>query len=658
MAKVAIFFLLLLAFVNPSFAEVKHPDWIYSYRKVAYGHWEWFKEVPVEDWIETLRERGAEVLVLGQVPGGNYSWLPEAVEVAHRKGMKVVLYVNFKRRPLIKKKSWRAVDWQGKATDFGDWCNRDYFNYALNYLVDLAEKYKFDGYLIDEFFSGVPSGSRSKACIELYRKKYHLSPPFLLDARNLTRKFYLWVELHRSLRTEFLSLLTEKLHLINPEFAVFVNQVAGWRFNVRENFLPPDVGKYVDGIMEEFGWSYKLEGTKPFNYQLKLIFQNKYLYSRRYGGVSFMWYLSYPQPSEEVRYKVVNSVAHGNTPVFPVASNLELFPIIWKYVDEEKRRLLQFKTQNPVAVVVSDKTFWIFEKSMSSERYYTNILGITQLLLDKNIPFDVLPLSNLSSLDDFKKYKVIIYPDIRLLPEAHLGYLADYLREGGLAIFLNRVGEYKLLYEKRDSIFNIKIAKSFIFSEARWYFYKNDYQNFPFLKKGDFHYYKAWQQGRLRKLSYLPVFPKAFDGELSAFLIEGKEQISVGEAEFLTDGRALKTPVFTIKSVGHGRLIWFPYDLGNLYYQNSFPPVAELLSSLLKKEIPKEKFDYFDNAVEVNLYSKGILLINQNLLYNFGSKPNNCHFDYIRKYPPAIVGRQGKIVVVKDYKLLGVDNED
>jgi len=658
--KSIIFLFILYTFVNVkisiSYEEINHPIWIYKYQKYAYGHWSWFKEIPFNEWVNIISKKGANVIVVGQIPDkdNNYKWISKYTKIIHNKNMKFLIYVNFKRVSNIQKKNinFQALNWNNKRIPkFGNLCNIKYQKEILNLLKDKAKNYNFNGYIIDAFFFDVPYGSKAPECISLFKEKYgYSSSPNKEDIKKITPKFIDWINFHSNLRKEFLAKLTRELHKINPNFAVIVNQTCGWKFDIAYNqFLPMGIENFVDGIMEEGNWEYKSKRELPNRTIVKYIFQNKLLFNRK-KVITLFWYLTYPQPFDEFKYKTVNTLMHGNIPVFTTGANLNIIDFMWKEIDKNKKIVLnpKIKSNNPIAVVFSEKTLWHFNpiKEKNVYPYIFNIYGFIQMLLESKLPFDVITDKYLSN-EDLSNYKVIILPNTAILSKKEKNKLLLFIKNGGLVISSFETGMFNKYNKKYNNDFykdliNFVPQEKIYFQKIRWAFSKN-LEKF-FLNPKQIKYYLNWRQGRISPLNYFPILQKSFYLKIKGFSgnILNNAKIVNGFVGNLNKKNIEKLPIFIYRKSGKGYSVYFPYDIGNIYFQNNFPPIDNLIKSIIFKfsSIGKKSKYKFDNfPVEVNkikIKNKSYdIFINHNVSWSFGDSPDSFGYNYIKRINPS-----------------------
>ena len=126
-----------------------------------------------------------------------------------------------------------------------------------------------------------------------------------------------------------------------------------------------------------------------------------------------------------------------------------------------------------VAVVFSRYTLDYLDKgSWEGYSYHDSFVGTLMMLIESNIPFEVITERGMSNLS---KYKLVILPDFACMDENEAEEIKEYVANGGTILAINETSLYTKYGAKRND-FLLKNVFGIGYNEAEfWQIYENEY---------------------------------------------------------------------------------------------------------------------------------------------------------------------------------------
>ncbi len=146
-----------------------------------------------------------------------------------------------------------------------------------------------------------------------------------------------------------------------------------------------------------------------------------------------------------------------------------------------------------VAVVYSRYTLDYLDKgNWEGYAYHDGIKGILMMLIESNIPFEVITENDLNNLS---KYDLVILPDFACMDESEAEMIRQYVKNGGKIIAINETSLYTKYGARRDD-FLLKDVFGVSYNEVKeWQIYENEYGNgkaiFIITPIGRYYYWAA-----------------------------------------------------------------------------------------------------------------------------------------------------------------------
>ncbi|MFB3828208.1 MAG: beta-galactosidase trimerization domain-containing protein [Bryobacteraceae bacterium] len=641
----------------------RHPKWVTGTLRVAYGHWERNKPVPLDEWAARTKAMGATALLaLGNIPdvavnhitpfpGGKwspgYEWAAEYLAAARRHDMKLVLYGDFWDRQdeiLTQHPEWREMDESGKPVKNNACFSSPFVEAFRDRLVSVLRTAPVDGLMIDMMHMGARAGCRNPYCIRAFEKRFGVNAPRTRDPKDSV--FQRWMQFQAFTRENAAREWTEAAHAVNPEFAMIVNHDRGWHNNYAHNgFVSSRLEQCVDGILEEIGWDFDSSGVKPQATPVRESFQNTWLRCRRGDGASFMWMRTHAMPLVDLRARNLNMLAHGNVPAPTTGSNLEWRGVLWKDIQEREEWILGSQALPWLGMVYSENTLaWHYgaTEEAASLPYVQNAYGVFQAVLEGHLPVDILSDWQLTP-EALRRYRVVALPNTAALSAQALSALREYVRGGGglVATFESSIsdeaGRRRADFGLAD-VFGAKYGgsgKSYTISAGVWGV------DHPIARDEIFRYMGIWSQGAIEParnfqiITHKPGNSQAY--EVGFARPQSRPAGALGGIR--TGGPDL--PAFVAREYGKGRVVWFPVDLGRAYFLNNSPATARLLQRAIRwaaKEPPPAELEGSEQ-VETVYYTKNgrmvVHLLNDQASYGRGAPPNPEGYGFRREILPV-----------------------
>lgn len=104
---------------------------------------------------------------------------------------------------------------------------------------------------------------------------------------------------------------------------------------------------------------------------------------------------------------------------------------IYQFVKENEQLLEYHAPVANIGIYYSNPTRKSYrEKSIEDDAYGNEIRGIETVLMENHIPHDFI-LDDQISADRLKKYSLIILPNVRCMSDTEIGFLKNFVRDGG-----------------------------------------------------------------------------------------------------------------------------------------------------------------------------------------------------------------------------------
>ena len=146
-----------------------------------------------------------------------------------------------------------------------------------------------------------------------------------------------------------------------------------------------------------------------------------------------------------------------------------------------------------VAVVFSRYTLDYLDRgSWGGYAYHDGIKGILMMLIESNIPFEVITERD---LDNLSKYDLVILPDYACMDESEAEKIRQYVANGGKIVVINETSLYTKYGAKRGD-FLLSDVFGVSYNEAKdWQIYENEYGKgkaiFTITPLGRYYYWAA-----------------------------------------------------------------------------------------------------------------------------------------------------------------------
>lgn len=519
--------------------------------------------------------------------------LSEYIPVAHKRGIKIFLYLNVHWYPesfLKKHDDWLQFKSNGELkTDLYDLpgsvtpCpNSPWRNWIFNIAAEIVKKYDVDGFFLDGpvFFQDT---CYCKFCKEKFRRFFNedLIYEKLVDLK-YKRKF---VEFKYRSLGDFLRDFKHRISDIRPNVLMYMNgghPQANWH-NGRDNAHHVD---YQDLIGAEGGF---IGGRliDPDNNFRRTSITSKFLESAARGkpsvvfsDVAFKPWSAYPITKAEIELIVASIIANGSSPHF-----VYHYPILkekyWEYVKDSYEFFKKIsdlgnsESMAKAAILFSQSTadmltgeqiptdLTLFKSPGEMRRAFLySLYGASEMLFRLHLPFDIIHERTVldGSLD---RYDAIILPNVMFMDEEIVKKLINFSQEGKV-----------LIADQETSLFASD-------GEFRGSFGLSDVFGAKFIGREDlpFYDYIYIPPSDLSLHQYVPTMPKKVKieshGKILAYFTRKRRGVYANLTE-------LEDPAITIYKDN-------AYIAGNFfetYWTYRFPEYL----SIFKKLLPKEAF--------------------------------------------------------------------
>ncbi|MBR0513692.1 MAG: alpha-L-fucosidase [Clostridia bacterium] len=422
-----------------------------------------------EEYVSCLKEAGVQAAMvkarshtgLNYWPGPNgrmhrglkgKDFVGEMVRLCHREGIAVVLYYSqiFDNLAYEEHPEWRLVTPEG--IHFRDFRGKDCFRngrygiccpnqpgyraYVRDALQDLAARYEAEGFFLDMAFW--PDICCCDACADRWRKESGLGIPQTVDWNS--PEFRLFTDARQRWLREFAEASTRAVREIRPDVTVehqysMISQP--WLWGVTEKqAMASDFcsGDYYGGFLQQS-------------------FINKY-YRNVSRHLPFCYHTGRCDPElafhtttksgEQLVLHAATALLHGGAFLLVDAINPdgsiqpEIYRKLMKRVYDQTRPFEPFVNGN----LLTEAGIWFASEakfdpresgtpaadvSRGSSVYADAPLGMTRILRDAHIPFDILGSGNLHSYSG----RLIVIPHVAAVTDEEMDALETYVSRGG-----------------------------------------------------------------------------------------------------------------------------------------------------------------------------------------------------------------------------------
>ena len=687
-----------------------HPGWLKHALRPAYAHFEWDPENTPESWAKMAAASGADCLFgAGEMPTGtvdgklakfgydrlrdpdfkfppnfdlSYSWVKDYVDAAHAEGLQFVVYGGAFRTLdplLVEHPEWRQQDAAGRpfGSGFGSWCS-PYRQAYIDRWAQVATSSGFDGIMIDMLFTGPTGGDYSRWTVDAFKARFGVEPPRDPDPRNLT--WQRWIDFQNWNREEMLLDLTEALHQVSPEIAVVINQTEGWIFGRTDsNFLTSRVAHCVDGLLEEMGWEYRHadRGERPWAWPLMGAWQNLYLHCRtRPGGYGQMWHVSLNYPPVHAAALSYTMLANGVAPGVVTGGNWPVMEDVWAHTKACQPWVDEAELVPWAAIHYGEDTENWYASAGGDEQqvaWLKNVFGIFQAALELHLPVAIVTDDDLADPEALGRYRCLVLPNSACLSDAQADSIRAYVAGGGGLVATYETGRYDEHGTLRDRPALADVLGAVAGNPVmgtNWLLPLPE-ATLRLLQHPDIQNSGIWRQGisdpapqgqlytgpAARSIGAVPVMD--LDPEA--------ETVRLGGAT--VKGARLETII--ARTVGQGRVVYLPLDIGQAYYVFNQPLGRRLIGQAIEQAAgtpPPLRTDAL-MAVETVLYRSDdallVHLLNDNSSFGRAAAPNAEAFTAFRdEVNPVddtavtVAGRFSKATLLPDGVNLPVTQAD
>lgn len=545
----------------------------------------------------------------------NPDLLKDFVRLAHRSGIRVVVYFNvhWYRKKFARRTGWGQIREDGSLIDNvyttgSSLCiNSGWRDWVFDVVEDLC-RYDIDGIFYDGpiFFADT---CYCESCRRLFKEEYGEEIP---KKSNYSDPLWLkLIEFQVASLGRFLKETNEIIKSKSSEILFYMNGNANWPYwpTGRDN---REIIKYTDILGAEGGFIYGDLNTVPF---YKPGVTAKLLNSQAAGKPvvvfdcaghkSWSWYLL---PEKEVKLLMSETISNGGNvwiSIFPEDIRDEN---VIGGIAQINNRILENKdifygTESIANVALlypmisaniyrgSTVPLTDFTAEMEREKVgdiYEEFNGFYEILLRNKIQFDVIDEENLR---DLSRYEVLILPNAACLSSEHVELIRQFVRNGGTLI---ASFESSLYDERGRKLSNFGLSDLFgvdcgqeILNLERWNYI------YPDLGSG-------LLDGIVKK--YLPSTEYGLKTEPKTgnVFIYFYEKL---RGRLDRDPSMSEIPFAVFNSYGEGVAIYFSGTFGSTYYRYRFPEYSLILKNLLGR-FSRKLIDLEEEWVEVVLRSK------------------------------------------------------
>jgi Trehalose utilisation len=434
------------------FDPAKIPDWVRGVTTMAFGGW---------GDIELLAKAGVQVLHTnlvwpyyplrkdgGGLKGKEAAEMKRLVDSVHRQGAKLSLGLPpFPPVELVRKHpDWRVhPDAKGSvlkvepkvdnlATRIG--CNLGpWGDYLMEVCAELVRDYGVDAYSFDGNYH--PAICYCPSCVSAYRKEQRRTLPAKVDLDDVAyRRYLVW----RGEKLEdHYRRLRKRLQQENPNAVLMTWTVNAGRYGhflYSPRAMPTRLNRLIDLPMQEwwldetnvgasvapaFGaaYLYATTGGRPCA-------SEPYLMSRGnpYGTHSF--------PKHERLVRTLLAVTHGNVTAqsFGWPGHRESTRDVCREVNRRAPWLTRAEALPWGAILVSEQTRQFCAYRDIKEHFLPHVFGAFRAGLEEHLNLRLVNDWDVT-LDELKKYQVLVLPNAAALSDAQVAAIREFVRAGG-----------------------------------------------------------------------------------------------------------------------------------------------------------------------------------------------------------------------------------
>lgn len=647
----------------------EHPSWLTEKGlRPAYAHFEWDRQNTPQSWARMAKKAGASCLVgVGEIPAGtlngkmkpfsfrwiddpnfsypegylphDHSWVREFVDAGHAEGLKVVMYGGAFRTLdpiLVEHPEWRQQDAKGNpyGRGFGSW-HSPYRQAYIQRWVHIARKHGIDGIMVDMLFTAPRGGDYSPYTVRAFRERFGIEPPRRENPRDLT--WQRWVDFQTWTREEVMLDVTEALHNVNPEIACIWNQTRGWVFSGRE-YLSSRAGQCADGLLEEMGWEVS-HGTfteRPMAWPLQSAWQSLFLHCRTAPGYGQMWHLNgfYTRVNHEALS--FSMFANGIAPAVVTGGNWAFMTDIWDHIRACESYMTGATLMPYAALHFSENTLqWVANANGDEARkaYLMSVFGIFQALLETHLPVSIITDDDLEDPEELARHACIVLPNSGCLSDRQVDTLTGYVENGGGLVAAFNTGVYdengtrrrKPALQDLTGVTQLGSRKDMSWTIATTQ--THDIVSVPEVANGG-----EPSQGARDRKPFIQFFRQQRSRTAQIVKTTAAEDVDSVEIRVAQGGySALHT-----RTVGTGRVAYFPPDVGHGYFTYNHP-IARLLIERTVRWTAQRPPPFSTDAplaVQTVGYRRGnetvIHLVNDNSSFGRSAAPNPENFGAFR----------------------------
>jgi len=474
---------------------------------------------------------------------------------------------------------WIAVDAAGnKRKHWADpelWVTCALGPYNFDFMTRVTEEI-VTLYQVDGIFSNRWAGSGMcycEHCRENFRNFAHLDLPRTNDPQNPARRAYiLW---HQQRLFELWRLWDSKIKAINPNAAYLANagggalseldmvtigQLAPTLFadrQARRGVNPP----WTNG---KNGKEYRATmGRKPIAGIFSVGLEEEY-----------RWKDSV-QSGDEIRLWVADGIAQGLRPWFtkfnakPIDKRwLPVVAELYQWHFENSGYLRNEKSLANIAMVYSQQTAAFYGGEKAHAKVEDPALGFYQALVEARIPFEMVH-DRLLDAEHLAAYRTLILPNVAALSEKQCDQLTDFVQRGGSIVATWETSLYDEWGVRRNDfglahLFGASFAGGF---EGPMH---NSYlalQRDP--STGQFHPLLAGMEDATRIINgvnRVVVKPADASAAGSPLTVVPSYPDLPMEEVFVRPSTRNDPGVF-LREVGHGRVVFFPWDIDRTFWE-------------------------------------------------------------------------------------------
>ncbi len=645
----------------------QHPQWLTTQAlRPAYAHFEWDARNTPQSWAKRAREAGASCLVgVGEMPAGSlsgklravpfdriddpafkypagyqpddYSWVKEFADAGHAEGLKVVFYDGAHRTLdplLVTHPDWRQQTAAGQpyGHGFGAW----YSPYRQAYIerwVRAAREGGIDGIMVDMLFTAPPGGDYSPWTVQAFTRRFGVEPPRHEDHRNLT--WQRWIDFQTWTREEVMLELTEALHAVSPEIACIWNQTVGWIFSGHA-YLGSRAGCCGDGLLEEMGWevTHSNSRQRPFAWPLQSAWQSLFLHCRTPYGQ--MWHLngSYTRVNHEaLSYSMFGN---GIAPAVVAGGNWEFMQTVWDHIRPCEQYMAGVDLEPYAALHFGEDTLQWYANARGEggrRAYLANVFGLFQALLETHLPVAIVTDDDLLAAERLQRYPTVILPNSACLSDKQAAALTGYVQGGGGLVATFETGVYDENGTRRDQpalrdLLGVTAAS--VLERSDWSLstaQTHALTDIPEITNGG----EPSQGARDRKLQvqFFLSNSERKAGVVKTTALPGVETVALG-------GPGPGYSALHTRTVGSGRVLHFPPDIGGGYFLYNHPIARRLIERAVRWSAgtPPPLETTAPLAVQTVCFRKAdeliVNLLNDNSSFGRAAAPNPENFGGFR----------------------------